>query len=121
VSTTCSITTTPLLAVTQNCPVAPTIAGTLLTYSGTVRNAGNINLTNVVVLNNQSGATPVFTADTLAPGATANFHRQLSGPDQLLVHQHLDRPPPRASAGSVLPMRRARPARLSRSQALASP
>ena len=73
VSTACPITTTPLIAVTQNCPVIPPIAGNLLTYTGTVSNPGNITLTNVVVMNNLSGSTPVFTAATLAPGASANF------------------------------------------------
>ncbi|MGD0744991.1 MAG: hypothetical protein ABSA45_07535, partial [Verrucomicrobiota bacterium] len=58
-SATCSLITTPGIAVTQVCPVGPTIPGGLLTYSGTVTNAGNITLTNVVVLNNLSGATPV--------------------------------------------------------------
>jgi uncharacterized repeat protein (TIGR01451 family) len=73
VSATCPIATTPLLAITQNCPTNPVSPGGLLTYNGTVSNAGNIPLTNVVVLNNLSGATPVFTAATLAPGAAANF------------------------------------------------
>ena len=79
-SATCPITTTPLLAVTLNCPVAPTIAGNLLTYSGTVSNAGNVTLTNVVVLNNLTGSTPVFTAATLAPGAAANFTGSYTAP-----------------------------------------
>ncbi len=73
VSTTCPILTTPVLAVTQKCPITPTIAGNLLTYSGTVSNAGNITLNNVVVMNDQTGTTPVFTAATLAPGAHASF------------------------------------------------
>src|SRR5208282_1150975 len=73
VSATCPITTTPLLTLTQNCLTNPVSPGGLLTYSGTVTNAGNITLTNVVVLNNLSGVTPVFTAATLAPGAGANF------------------------------------------------
>jgi uncharacterized repeat protein (TIGR01451 family) len=72
-STTCPITTAPAIAVTQLCPVTPPIPGGLLTYSGSVSNAGNIMLTNVVVLNNMSGATPVFTAAMLAPGAVTNF------------------------------------------------
>ena len=72
-SATCPINTTPLIAVSQNCPVIPPIPGGLMTYSGTVSNAGNIMLTNVVVLNNLSGATPVFTTPTLAPGAAGNF------------------------------------------------
>ncbi len=72
-STTCAITTTPLIVVTQNCPVNPPIPGGLLTYSGSVSNAGNITLTNVIVVNNQSGVSPVFTAASLAPGAVTNF------------------------------------------------
>jgi uncharacterized repeat protein (TIGR01451 family) len=72
-TTACPVATTPLLAITQNCPANPVNPGGLLTYNGTVSNAGNITLTNVVVLNDQSGATPVFTAAMLAPGAAANF------------------------------------------------
>ncbi|MHB8524288.1 MAG: DUF7507 domain-containing protein, partial [Limisphaerales bacterium] len=69
----CPVATTPLLAVTQNCPVAPVRPGSLFTYSGTVSNAGNITLTNVVILNSLSGATPIFTTAVLDPGASANF------------------------------------------------
>jgi len=72
-SVSCPVAITPVLTLTQNCPAIPAIPGGPLTYSGTVSNAGNITLTNVVVLNNLSGATPVFTAATLAPGASANF------------------------------------------------
>ncbi len=72
-SATCTLVTTPSIAVTQVCPVNPAIPGGLLTYSGTVSNPGNVTLTNVVVMNNLSGATPVFTTATLAPGAAANF------------------------------------------------
>jgi uncharacterized repeat protein (TIGR01451 family) len=66
--------------VTQNCPVSPVIPGGLLTYTGTVRNAGNITLTNVVVLNNLSGVNPVLTVATLAPGAVANFTGSYQAP-----------------------------------------
>jgi uncharacterized repeat protein (TIGR01451 family) len=72
-SSTCAISTTPVLVMTQNCPANPTVPGALLTYSGTVTNVGNIAITNVVVLNNLSGSTPIFTATTLAPGAGAGF------------------------------------------------
>ncbi|MCX6923355.1 MAG: hypothetical protein NT154_09130, partial [Verrucomicrobia bacterium] len=72
-SATCPLITVPSIVVTKVCPESPAVPGGLLTYSGTVRNTGNITLTNVVVLNNLSGATPVFTAATLAPGAQANF------------------------------------------------
>jgi len=73
VTTTCAVNTTPVLNVTENCPAIPTVPGALLTYTGTVTNAGNITLTNVVVLNNLSGTTPVFTVATLAPGAGTNY------------------------------------------------
>ena len=73
-SATCPLITTPLLTLTQNCPTNPVNPGGLLTYSGTVSNAGNITLTNVVVLNNLSGATPLLTNATLAPGAATNFN-----------------------------------------------
>ena len=41
----------------------------MLTYSGTVRNSGNITLTNVVVTSDRNGATPILTVATLAAGA----------------------------------------------------
>ena len=72
-STTCAITTTPLLSITQSCPLSPVAPGGLLAYSGTVTNTGNIPITNIVVLNNVSGGTPIFTAVTLAPGTGTNF------------------------------------------------
>jgi uncharacterized repeat protein (TIGR01451 family) len=72
-SATCALITAPSIAVTQVCPPSPAIPGGLVSYTGTVKNAGNITLTNVVVLNNLSGATPIFTAATLAPGEVAAF------------------------------------------------
>jgi hypothetical protein len=72
-TTACPVATTPLLAVTATCPANPVSPGTLLIYSGTVSNAGNITLTDVNVTNDRSGITPVFTAATLAPGESANF------------------------------------------------
>ena len=72
-SATCTLITTPSIAVTELCPSSPVAPGGLLTYSGTVKNTGNITLTNVVVLNDASGATPVYTAATMAPGAIASF------------------------------------------------
>jgi len=60
--------------VTQACPPTPVAQGGLLTYSGTVSNAGNITLTNIVVVNNWPVPnTVIFTADSLAPGATRTF------------------------------------------------
>jgi uncharacterized repeat protein (TIGR01451 family) len=70
----CPLNTTPLLAVTQNCPLAYQVApGGLLYYSGTVSNAGNITITNVNVLNNLSGPALLLTNATLAPGAMTSF------------------------------------------------
>ncbi|MBI5386986.1 MAG: hypothetical protein HZA90_20120, partial [Verrucomicrobia bacterium] len=72
-SATCTLVTTPRIVVTQSCPETPASLGGVLTYSGTVSNAGNITLTNVVVTNDRTGASPVFTVATLAPGVSANF------------------------------------------------
>ncbi len=72
-STTCPLLNTPRLVVTENCPAIPATLGGTLTYTGTVSNAGTITLTNVVVTNDRTGSTPVFTTATLAPGATRNF------------------------------------------------
>ncbi len=72
-SATCSLVTTPRISVTQSCPVGPASPGGVLTYNGTVMNTGNVTLTNVVVTNDRTGTTPVFTAATLAPGMSANF------------------------------------------------
>jgi uncharacterized repeat protein (TIGR01451 family) len=72
-SATCTLVTTPRIAVTQNCPANPPSLGGVLTYSGTVSNAGNITLTNVVVTDDRTGANSVFTVATLAPGASSSF------------------------------------------------
>lgn len=72
-SATCPLLTTPALVLTQDCPTIPATPGALLTYSGTVRNSGNITVTNVVIVNNLSGTAPIFTTTTLAPGAVASF------------------------------------------------
>ena len=72
-TTSCPVDTTPLLVMIQNCPVAPVIPGGLLTYSGSIRNAGNITLVNLVVTNSQTGNTPIITVAALAPGMFTNF------------------------------------------------
>jgi uncharacterized repeat protein (TIGR01451 family) len=72
-STTCTVLTTPSITVVQNCPVVPVVPGGLLTYTGTVRNSGDITLTNVVVRNSRSGTAPILTVASLAPGASATF------------------------------------------------
>ena len=43
--------TAPAISVTQTCPTTLAVQGGVLTYSGVVHNAGNITLTNVVVMN----------------------------------------------------------------------
>jgi uncharacterized repeat protein (TIGR01451 family) len=75
-SATCPILTTPVIVVTVSCPTNPAVQGGILTYSGTVSNAGNITLTNIIVVNNwPSGFSNIviFTVPSLAPGATTNF------------------------------------------------
>lgn len=79
-SATCALITTPRLVITQDCPTGSVMPGGLLTYSGTVRNSGDITVTNVVVLNSRGGVTPIFTAALLAPGATANFSGSFTAP-----------------------------------------
>ena len=65
---------------TQLCPPGPVSPGGLLTFSGTVRNLGNITLNNVVVTNSRTGNTPLVSVASLAPGATANFTGSYSAP-----------------------------------------
>ena len=72
-TTVCTVTTSPEITVVQSCPTGPLIPGGLLTYTGTVRNSGDITLTNVTVLNNRNGTTPVLSLASLAPGASATF------------------------------------------------
>ncbi len=72
-SATCTLLTSPALVVRQNCPVTPVSAGGVLAYSGSVSNAGNLTLTNVNVINNQTGTNIIYTAVTLLPGAVSNF------------------------------------------------
>ncbi len=70
----CPAVTTPQIVVTKNCPPEPTAPGGLLVFSGTVSNAGNITLTNVVVVNNKpTNGTPVFGPVTLLPGEIRSF------------------------------------------------
>jgi uncharacterized repeat protein (TIGR01451 family) len=70
---TCPILTTPQITVVAVCPITPGNPGGLVTYSGSVSNAGNIMLTNIVVLNSMTGNTPIFTVPALAAGAVTNF------------------------------------------------
>jgi uncharacterized repeat protein (TIGR01451 family) len=70
---TCPLVGSPAIAVTQDCPASAVGQNGVLTYNGTVKNTGTVTLTNVVVVNDRSGTTPVFTANTLAPGSVATF------------------------------------------------
>ena len=74
VTASCPILTTPAIIVTQlTCPTNPAGQGGILTYSGTVSNAGNITLTNIIVVNNWPYSNVIFNASSLAAGATTNF------------------------------------------------
>jgi uncharacterized repeat protein (TIGR01451 family) len=73
-SASCPVVTTSLLRVTKSCPLTPIAPGELLTFSGTVTNAGNITLTNVVVVNDQPAPnTPLLQIAELPPGEAMNF------------------------------------------------
>ncbi len=66
--------TTPRLALFKHCPPSPVPPGSIATFSGTVSNAGNISLTNVLVFNNRpTNNTPLYGPITLAPGEFRNF------------------------------------------------
>src|SRR5205814_10464303 len=49
----CPAITTPRLSLVKHCPANPVPPGGIATFSGTVSNAGNITLTNVLVFNNR--------------------------------------------------------------------
>jgi len=70
----CPGTNSPLIRVTKRCATVPTAPGEITTFSGTVSNAGNITLTNVIVVNDQPEPnTLVLGPITLAPGQSMNF------------------------------------------------
>src|SRR5262249_53071414 len=74
VTASCPVRTTPRIVVTKFCPPTAVAQGATLAFSGIVSNAGNITLTNIVIVNNQPAPnTSVFTLASLAPGATATF------------------------------------------------
>ena len=79
-SATCTLITAPAIAITQACPVTPGIPGGPVIYTGTVKNTGNITLTNVVIVNDKSGTTPIFTTNLLTPGTVATFSGSYIGP-----------------------------------------
>jgi len=77
---TCPLTTAAAIAITQACPVTPGVPGGPVLYTGTVKNTGNITLTNVVIVNDKSGTTPIFTTNELKPGIVAAFSGSYAGP-----------------------------------------
>ena len=73
-SASCPILPRPRLEVTKNCPANPVPPGGLLAFTGSVRNAGNITLTNVIVVNDHpTNNTPVLVIPILAPNQVTNF------------------------------------------------
>jgi uncharacterized repeat protein (TIGR01451 family) len=72
--------------VTQICPITPILQGGILTYSGTVSNAGNITLTNIIVMSDRPAAnTVIFTRASLLPGASASFSGSYQVPTNCCV------------------------------------
>ena len=76
-SGTCPLQTRPALVVTQNCPANPVAPGEVLTYSGTVKNTGDVSLKDIAVT---SSGTVVFAVGTLEPGAVASFTGRVATP-----------------------------------------
>ena len=70
---TCSLPSRGLLEVTQAEPPMPETPGLPLVFRGTVRNAGPVALTGVVVLHNRAGAGPLLELERLLPGESRDF------------------------------------------------
>ncbi len=81
----CELVTHPSIEVTQACPAQPPIPGSSFVFAGTVRNSGDVTLTNVTVRNSLVGSSPVFSAATLAPGAVASFSVRTTSPTNCTV------------------------------------
>src|SRR5262249_43530903 len=64
----------PTLVLTKTCPPTPTLVGDLLVFTGSVSNAGQVTVTNVVIVNDQpTNRTPVTNFVRLAPGDFRTF------------------------------------------------
>jgi len=73
-SATCPVSPSPAISVTKNCPTTAVSPGGTLAFTGTVRNGGNVTLSNIVVtVNRPAEGTVIYSAPSLAPGASANF------------------------------------------------
>lgn len=71
----------PAIVVTKLCGPAPTVAGGVQTFAGTVTNTGDITLTNVFVFDDQPAPqTWILGPITLAPGEGTNFSGSYSVP-----------------------------------------
>ncbi len=74
VTSICPVQVSPALLLSTQCPPSATPQGGLLTFSATLRNTGNITLTNVVVVNSRpTNGTQVLRIARLAPGHETNF------------------------------------------------
>ena len=73
--------TSPKLEVTKVCAPGELRAGDRLTYTGTVRNTGDITLINVEVVNDRPGSAPLLGRLTLAPGEFANYRASYIVPE----------------------------------------
>lgn len=83
-STTCPLGNQPLVSLSVNCPAGPLTPGQSATYSGTVANTGSITLTNIVVYRSGSSSeAPVYSLDSLAPGASATFTATVPVPSNI--------------------------------------
>ena len=80
-TTTCPITTTPAISVTKICPAQPVPRGGLFVFTGFVTNAGNVTLTNVVVVDDMpTNPTAILGPITLSPGAAMSFTGSYTAP-----------------------------------------
>ena len=71
---TCSIITTPCLAVTKNCTTVA--VGQPQTISGIITNCGNVTLTNIIINDNVVGAITNFAS--LAPNSTLSYSKTVT-------------------------------------------
>ena len=70
----CPVLFTPRLKITKVCPTQAVAVGETLTYTGTISNAGNITITEVIVFNRVLGSDqPVLGVAALAPGETLPY------------------------------------------------
>jgi uncharacterized repeat protein (TIGR01451 family) len=70
-SASCAGSTTPMIAVTKNCPPAPVSIGNPLTFTGSISNSGNVVLNNVIVTDSQAGF--IGQIQALAPGEVIGY------------------------------------------------